>query len=220
MSNKDPQKQLRILVRWALEAITGCDDLNSDAAHTADGITLTGLKKPWTRETLESLRADFRVISDAMGDSPIWNRGGQGWRAMRALKAALPAEPVRVEDARPFEGSVEEMRRFAVLAQEAAEKVVADLLGDTYDVSLVWQSYRIGGPRLAEVNYRKVLSPTTASWNFVLRADAYGDETVDFRVHLLVESWCVAHMNDDPDERDIVEGHLRDVLKEWTDAKP
>ena len=212
---KDPQKQLRILVRWALDAITRCDGLNSDAAHTAEGITLKGLPMPWTRETLESLRRDFRVIRDAMGDNPIWNKGGQGWRAARALKRALPAEP---GSAVPSPAAVAEVRRWAEQAQEAAHEMAGRELGTAYDVDLVWQAYPVGGPRLAEFSYRLKGAPTSDHWHTYLRADCYGDETVEFRAHLLIESWCMAYMNDDPDERKIIEEYFASFMQELRDA--
>lgn len=82
----DPQKRLRIATRQALRELEYLTfgEVTEQALRRARR-EHKNAPRPWSLSVVEACLDALRSASEDMGDHSMWNRGGQGYRAVKLL---------------------------------------------------------------------------------------------------------------------------------------
>jgi len=84
---RDPQKSLRIKVRRAFDELANIEFVESfhdDLAFFYE--RLCRAKRPWKKELIEDAKTLLELAADRTGDCSLFNKGGQAYVALKAIK--------------------------------------------------------------------------------------------------------------------------------------
>ena len=87
MRATDPQKSLRIKVRRAFKELADVEfseEFHDDLVYFHE--RLLTAKRPWKSELIEDARAFLMLAAHRAGDCSLFNKGGQAYVALKAIK--------------------------------------------------------------------------------------------------------------------------------------